>query len=220
MRAIQHLIKWKQSDKAATAIPEVLKKGVLYQGIKVFLGEGKHKSKEVNAFMQSVKSDKISQERQQDISKIIGRLVFDLFDLNYHEYKASLVLQGTTNKTTRSRLEQLLSTRSEAEAIQDFLKEKQTNSVPELDFEDIERKIIRNSMAIVLQHFDIVMGHAFSSLNTLPIELRRTICTEFLNHMQYQMHWPKTTIQSMVSDVIEEWLDTREDEADVRVLEL
>ena len=220
LRAIQHLIKWKQSDKAATAIPEVLKKGVLYQGIKVFLGEGKHNSKEVNAFMQSVKSDKVSQERQQDISKTIGRLVFDLFDLDYHEYKASLILQSTVNKTTRSRLEQLLSTRSEAEAIQDFLKEQQTNSVPELDFEDIERKIIRNSMAIVLQHFDIVMGHAFSSLNSLPIELRRTICTEFLNHMQHHMHWPETTIQSMASDVIEEWLDTREDEADVRVLEL
>ena len=215
LRAIQHLIKWKQSDKAATAIPEVLKKGVLYQGIKVFLGEGKHNSKEVNAFMQSVKSDKVSQERQQDISKTIGRLVFDLFDLDYHEYKASLILQSTVNKTTRSRLEQLLSTRSEAEAIQDFLKEQQTNSVPELDFEDIERKIIRNSMAIVLQHFDIVMGHAFSSLNSLPIELRRTICTEFLNHMQHHMHWPETTIQSMASDVIEEWLDNREDEADV-----
>ena len=215
LRAIQHLIKWKQSDKAATAIPEVLKKGVLYQGIKVFLGEGKHNSKEVNAFMQSVKSDKVSQERQQDISKTIGRLVFDLFDLDYHEYKASLILQSTVNKTTRRRLEQLLSTRSEAEAIQDFLKEQQTNSVPELDFEDIERKIIRNSMAIVLQHFDIVMGHAFSSLNSLPIELRRTICTEFLNHMQHHMHWPETTIQSMASDVIEEWLDNREDEADV-----
>ena len=215
LRAIQHLIKWKQSDKAATAIPEVLKKGVLYQGIKAFLGEGKHNSKEVNAFMQSVKSDKVSQERQQDISKTIGRLVFDLFDLDYHEYKASLILQSTANKTTRSRLEQLLSTRSEEKAIQDFLKEQQPNSVPELDFEDIERKIIRNSIAIVLQHFDIVMGHAFSSLNSLPIELRRTICTEFLNHMQHHMHWTETTIQSMASDVIEEWLDTREDEADI-----
>ena len=174
-----------------------------------------HQGASSGALGQSVKSDKVSQERQQDISKTIGRLVFDLFDLDYHEYKASLILQSTANKTTRSRLEQLLSTRSEAEAIQDFLKEQQTNSVPELDFEDIERKIIRNSMAIVLQHFDIVMGHAFSSLNSLPIELRRTICTEFLNHMQHHMHWPETTIQSMVSDVIEEWLDNREDEAEV-----
>lgn len=215
LRAIQHLIKWKQSDRAATSIPEVLKKGVLYQGIKVFLGEGKHNSKEVNAFMQSVKSDKVSQERQQDISKIIGRLVFDLFDLDYYEYKASLILQSTANKDTRSRLEQLLSTRSEAEAIQDFLKEQQTNSVPELDFENIERKIIGNSKEIVLQHFDIVMGHAFSSIYSLPAELRRTICTEFLNHMQHQMHWPETTIQIMASYVIEEWLGTRKDEADV-----
>ena len=96
-----------------------------------------HQGASSGALGQSVKSDKVSQERQQDISKTIGRLVFDLFDLDYHEYKASLILQRTANKTTRSRLEQLLSTRSEAEAIQDFLKEQQTNSVPELDFEDI-----------------------------------------------------------------------------------
>lgn len=63
---------------------------------------------------------------------------------------------------------------------------------------------------MILQHFDIVMRHAFSSLNILPTELRRTICTEFLSHM----HWPETTIQSMASGVIEEWLDTLEDETD------
>ena len=61
LRAIQHLIQWKQCDKAATTIPEVLKKGSLHQGIKVFLGEGKHGIKEVNAFIHSVKTDKVSQ---------------------------------------------------------------------------------------------------------------------------------------------------------------
>lgn len=217
LRAIQHLIKWKQSDKAATVIPEALKKGGVRQGIKVFLGKDKPSTKDVNAFIQAVKTDRVGQEKLQDISKIIGRLVFDLFDLDYHEYKVSLILQGTTNKAARSRLEQLLITRSEEEAIQDFLKEQQTNSVPELDFEDIEKKIIRNSIAIVLQHFDIVMRYAFSNLNSLPIELKRTICTEFLSHMQQHMHWPETTIQSMVSDVIEEWLDTRENDADVMI---
>ncbi len=83
LRTIQHLIKWKQSDKAATIIPEVLRKGSLYQGIKVFLGEGKHGAKEINAFLQSVKTDSISQKKLQDISKVIGRLMFDLFDLDY-----------------------------------------------------------------------------------------------------------------------------------------
>ena len=78
LRTIQHLIKWKQSDKAATIIPEVLRKGSLYQGIKVFLGEGKHGAKEINAFLQSVKTDSISQKKLQDISKVIGRLMFDL----------------------------------------------------------------------------------------------------------------------------------------------
>ena len=48
---MQHLIKWKQSDKAATTIPDVLKKGNLRPGIKVFLGAGKHISKEINALI-------------------------------------------------------------------------------------------------------------------------------------------------------------------------
>lgn len=215
LRAIQHLIKWKQSDKAATVIPEALKKGALYQGIKLFLGEGKHSAKEVRAFIQSVKADKISQEKQQYISKIIGRLVFDLFDLDYHEYTASLILQRITNKSIRDRFEKLFNDMSTELAIKVFWAEQGANLVQDFDLNDIEREIIKNSITIVLQHFDIVMGHAFSSLNSLPIELKRTICTEFLNHMQHHMHWPEATMQSMASDVIKEWLDSREDEVDV-----
>ena len=158
LRAIQHLIQWKQSDKAATTIPEVLKKGSLHQGIKVFLGEGKHGIKEVNAFIHSVKTDKVSQERQQDISKTIGRLVFDLFDLDYHEYKASLMLQNISNKVTRNRFEQLLNAMSAEEAIQAFSTEQGINLVQEFDSDDIERESIKDSTQMVLQHFDVVMG--------------------------------------------------------------
>ena len=214
LRAIQHLIQWKQSDKAATTIPEVLKKGSLHQGIKVFLGEGKHGIKEVNAFIHSVKTDKVSQERQQDISKTIGRLVFDLFDLDYHEYKASLMLQNISNKVTRNRFEQLLNAMSAEEAIQAFSTEQGINLVQEFDLDDIERESIKDSTQMVLQHFDVVMGYAFSTLNSLPIEIRRTICAEFLNHMQNHMHWPESAVQKITSSVIESWLDIREDEID------
>ncbi len=214
LRAIQHLIQWKQSDKAATTIPEVLKKGSLHQGIKVFLGEGKHGIKEVNAFIHSVKTDKVSQERQQDISKTIGRLVFDLFDLDYHEYKASLMLQNISNKVTRNRFEQLLNAMSAEEAIQAFSTEQGINLVQEFDSDDIERESIKDSTQMVLQHFDVVMGYAFSTLNSLPIEIRRAICAEFLNHMQNHMHWPESAVQKITSSVIESWLDIREDEID------
>jgi hypothetical protein len=211
LRAIQHLIKWKQSDKAATVIPEALKKGSLYQGIKVFLGEGKHSAKEVNAFMQSVKADKISQEGQQDISKIIGRLVFDLFDLDYHEYKASLMLQSITNKVTRNQFEQMLNGMSAEAAIQCFSTEQATSPTQELDLKEIDKEILENSIEIVSQHFDIVMCHAFSSFNRLPIEMRRTICDEFLNHMQNHMHWPEGAIQRMAPRIANLVLDTEED---------
>ena len=212
--ALQHLIQWKQSDKAATMIPEVLKKGNLRPGIKVFLGAGKHGSKEINAFLQAVKTGSISQERLQDISKVISRLVFDLFDLDYHEYKASLILQNIFNKATRSRFEQLLNTMSTEETIEAFLVEQGENLVQEFDLVDIEQEIIRNSTKIILQHFDIVMGHAFSSLNSLPLEIRRTICAEFLNHMQRNMHWPEAAVQRMTSSVIDSWLIEEEDMTD------
>lgn len=214
LRAIQHLLKWKQSDQAATVVPESLKKGVLYQGIKVFLGEGKHGAKEVRAFIQSFKTDKISQERQQAISKIIGRLVFDLFDLDYHEYKASLILQSITSKAIRNRFEQLLNEMSTEAAIQVFWAEQEANLVQEFDLNDIEKEIIKNGIQMILQHFDIVMGHAFSNLNSLPTELQYTIRTEFLIRMQHHMNWSETTIQSMASSVIQEYLDTLKDETD------
>ena len=213
LRALQYLIKWKMSDKAETGIPEALKKGELHQGIKVFLGEGKHSVKEVNTFLQSVKTGSIGQEKLQEISKVIGRLVFDLFDLDYHEYKASLMLQNIANKATRDQFGQLLNVMSAEDAIRCFLEQQGASFVQELNLTDIERKSIRNSTEIVLQHFDIVMGHAFSSLNRLPIELRHTICTEFLNHMQNHAHWPETAIQNIASDVIRAWLDTHEDQA-------
>jgi len=209
LRAIQHLIKWKQSDKAATIIPEALKKGGLYQGIKVFLGEGKHSAKEVIAFIQSVKTGRVGQERQQDISKIIGRLLFDLFDLDYHEYKASLMLQNISNEVTRNLFNQLLNTMSAEEAIQRFSVTRGDAHVQTI-LRKVEKECIDNSTKMVLQHFDIVMGYAFSSLNSLPMEMRYTICNEFLNHMQHRMHWPETAIQQMASDAIDLWLDTRE----------
>ena len=140
--------------------------------------------------------------------------MFDLFDLDYHEYKASLILQNIFNKATRSRFEQLLNTMSTEETIEAFLVEQGENLVQEFDLVDIEQEIIRNSTKIILQHFDIVMGHAFSSLNSLPLEIRRTICAEFLNHMQRNMHWPEAAVQRMTSSVIDSWLIEEEDMTD------
>lgn len=209
LRAIQHLLKWKQSDQAATVVPESLKKGVLYQGIKVFLGEGKHGAKEVRAFIQSFKTDKISKERQQAISKIIGRLVFDLFDLDYHKYKASLILQSITSKAIRNRFEQLLNEMSTEAAIQVFWAEQTIN------LKSVEEESITDCIKIVLQHFDIVMRHAFSNLGSLPVVLRYIICTEFLNHLQCHMHWPEVAVQRMASSVIDSWLEEEENSVDV-----
>lgn len=208
--AIQHLIKWKQSDKAATTIPESLKKGALYQGIKVFLGKGKHGAKEINAFLQSVKTDSISQKKLQDISKVIGRLMFDLFDLNYYEYRASLILQAITNKEKRGDFEQLINTMGAEQAVGVLGEQEKASTTERVNLRKINNEISENAIEIVSQHLDIVMRHAFSSLKSLPREAKHIICVEFLGFMQKNMHWPEEIMEEISPLIIDKILSDEE----------
>jgi len=165
----------------------------------------------MNAFLHSVKKGSISQEKAQDVSRTIGRLIFDLFDLDYCEYKASLILQEISNKTKRSSFEELLNTLDTENAVRTFEEQEVVSLIQRIDFKDIDDEIIRNSVKIIAQHFDVVMCYAFSGLNNLPRNIKHSICTEFLSLMQRDMRWPEEIMEEISSSIIDIILSNEEE---------
>ena len=208
--AIKHLIKWKHSDKVVTTIPEALKKGSLRQGIKIFLGAGKHDSEEINAFIQSFKANSISQEKFESISKVLGRLLFDLFDFDYYEYKAALIVKAIANKDKRSNFEQLVYTIGAERAIGVWCEQEKITVSERVDLRKINNEILENAIEIVSQHFDIVMHHAFSSFKRLPLEAKHIIYIEFLGFMQKNMNWPEQIMKEISPLIIDRILGDEE----------
>lgn len=170
----------------------------------------KPSAKEVNAFLQSVKTGSISEEKLQTISRTIGRLMFDLFDLNYFEYKASLILHEIPNKTKRIVFEQLISTRGTEHAVLMFEDQAKKSTTEGVNLTEINNEIIRNSVKMIFQHFDIVMRHAFFMLDKLPLENKQIILVEFLNQVQINMHWPKEIMEEIAPIIIEMVLNEEE----------
>ncbi|MCR9192592.1 MAG: hypothetical protein NXI01_08030, partial [Gammaproteobacteria bacterium] len=204
LRAMQHLIKWKVSDKKETEVLVALKKGGIHQGLKVFLGKKKPSAQEINAFLQSVKRGSISEDKLEGISRTIGQLMFDLFDLDYYEYKASLILQEISNKTKRSGFEELLNAMDTADAVKIFERQEQEieNALERKNLKKVNDEIVENSERMVAQHFDILMRHAFSSLHYLPQEAKHSICSEFLRLMKKDMRWPEEIMEEISASIV------------------
>lgn len=133
----------------------------------------------------------------------IGALVFDLFDLDFHEYRAFLLLNELDSSSEKSNLKEfqtLLTTKgmTTVHAFENFCA---SNNVKK-QLKIVDKKIYSNATQIIEKHFDAVIRHAFPNINSLPLEAKEVIYTKFFQLMQSKMSWQPDKIDAIKHDIM------------------
>lgn len=119
--------------------------------------------------------------------------MFNLFDFDYCEYKASLLLQVDLSKEEKKTFIQLLKTQDAGNALENI--GKTLNVVPKL--RAVNEQLPDSALEILTRHLSIITQYAFPKLNDLPAVDKRIIFNHFLDLMREQRHWPESIVDDM-----------------------
>lgn len=132
-------------------------------------------------------------------------LMFELFDFNYYEYKAALILQNLPKEFSKINQEfsKSLAQHGAEQAIKDFpnlissLKNPEQKKMKKI-LQSVDTLISDNSPNIVKQHLKLIMQHAFPRLSRLPIEDQQVVFQRFFERMQTEMKWSDIDLNGII----------------------
>lgn len=170
------------------------------EGLKRFIGDGSSAAN-IDDFIQ-----KQNQPTESGRTlRIIADLMFELFDFNYFEYKAALILQNLPKEFSKIShdFSEMLEQHGAEKAIKDFPKlislltkpeQKQINKI----LQSTETKIRDNAPNIVGQHMKLIMQHAFPRLSRLSNGDQQVVFEQFFERMKTDMQWSENDLNDII----------------------